>query len=95
MLVTGGGIKTQCDLQVRKLCPQSLQYRATLLKLPQGPAILGGLGSPTGALVGGLILGAMEGLIPVFLPVNWVPVIEFVLFVLILLVRPSGLFGAR
>ncbi|RPI56336.1 MAG: branched-chain amino acid ABC transporter permease [Chloroflexi bacterium] len=57
--------------------------------------VLGGLGSPTGALLGGLILGAMEGLIPVFLPVNWVPVIEFVLFVLILLVRPSGLFGAR
>ena len=51
--------------------------------------------NPTGALIGGLILGAMEGLIPVFLPVNWVPVIEFVLFVLILLVRPSGLFGER
>ncbi|NLF11163.1 MAG: branched-chain amino acid ABC transporter permease [Anaerolineaceae bacterium] len=57
--------------------------------------VLGGLGNPTGALIGGLILGAMEGLIPVFLPVNWVPVIEFVLFVLILLVRPSGLFGER
>jgi len=57
--------------------------------------VLGGLGNPTGALVGGLILGAMEGLIPVFMPVNWVPVIEFVLFVLILLVRPTGLFGAR
>jgi branched-chain amino acid transport system substrate-binding protein len=46
-------------------------------------------------LVGGLILGAMEGLIPVFLPVNWVPVIEYILFVVILLVRPSGLLGAR
>lgn len=57
--------------------------------------VLGGLGNPTGALVGGLVLGALEGLIPVFLPVNWVPVIEFILFVLILLVRPSGLLGAR
>jgi branched-chain amino acid transport system permease protein len=57
--------------------------------------VLGGLGNPTGALIGGLVLGAMEGLIPVYLPVNWVPVIEFVLFVLILLVRPSGLLGAR
>ncbi len=57
--------------------------------------VLGGLGNPTGALVGGLILGAMEGLIPVFLPVNWVPVIEFVLFILILLIRPRGLLGAR
>lgn len=57
--------------------------------------VLGGLGNPAGALVGGLILGAMEGIIPVFLPVNWVPVIEFVLFVLILLIRPSGLLGER
>lgn len=55
--------------------------------------VLGGLGNPTGALVGGLILGALEGLVPVFMPVSWVPVIEFVLFVLILMFRPKGLFG--
>lgn len=57
--------------------------------------VLGGLGNPLGALIGGLILGLLEGVVSVFLPVNWVPVIEFGLFVLILLVRPSGLFGAR
>jgi len=57
--------------------------------------VLGGLGNPTGALVGGLILGALEGIIPVFMAVNWVPVIEFVLFVILLLVKPSGLLGAR
>jgi branched-subunit amino acid ABC-type transport system permease component len=57
--------------------------------------VLGGLGNPLGALIGGLILGLLEGLVSVFLPVNWVPVIEFGLFVLILLIRPSGLFGAR
>jgi branched-chain amino acid transport system permease protein len=57
--------------------------------------VLGGLGNPIGALVGGLVLGALEGLIPVFLSVSWVPVIEFLLFVIILLARPSGLFGAR
>lgn len=55
--------------------------------------VLGGLGNPTGALVGGLILGALEGVVPVFIPVSWVPVIEFVLFVLILIVRPKGLLG--
>jgi len=57
--------------------------------------VLGGLGNPLGALLGGLILGAMEGLIPIVLPVSWVPVVEFTLFVLILLIRPSGLLGAR
>ncbi len=55
--------------------------------------VLGGLGNPTGALIGGLILGGLEGVIPVFLPVSWVPVIEFVLFVLLLMFRPQGLFG--
>jgi branched-subunit amino acid ABC-type transport system permease component len=57
--------------------------------------VLGGLGNPIGALAGGLILGALEGLIPYFTSTAWVPVIEFVLFVLILLVRPQGIFGAK
>jgi branched-subunit amino acid ABC-type transport system permease component len=57
--------------------------------------VLGGLGNPIGALFGGLILGVLEGIIPTFMPTTWVPVVEFVLFVLILLVRPSGIFGAK
>ncbi len=58
-------------------------------------AVLGGLGNPLGALIGGLILGTLEGIIPAFLETTWVPVIEFVLFVVILLVRPTGLLGAK
>jgi branched-subunit amino acid ABC-type transport system permease component len=57
--------------------------------------VLGGLGNPLGALAGGLILGSLEGLIPVFTSVSWVPVIEFGLFVVILLVLPRGVFGGR
>jgi len=57
--------------------------------------VLGGLGHPLGALLGGLILGGLEGLIPTFMPVSWVPVVEFGLFVLVLLVKPSGLLGAK
>ena len=57
--------------------------------------VLGGLGNPLGALIGGLILGALEGIIPAFIETSWVPVIEFVLFVLILLVRPQGLLGSK
>ena len=51
--------------------------------------VLGGLGNPIGALLGGLILGVLEGIIPAFLNTSWVPVIEFGLFVVILLVRPN------
>jgi branched-subunit amino acid ABC-type transport system permease component len=57
--------------------------------------VLGGLGNPIGALLGGLILGVLEGIIPAFMETSWVPVIEFALFVVILLVRPKGLFGAK
>lgn len=58
-------------------------------------AVLGGLGNPIGALVGGLVLGLLEGIIPVFLPTSWVPVLEYGLFVVILLLRPNGLMGAK
>jgi branched-subunit amino acid ABC-type transport system permease component len=57
--------------------------------------VLGGLGHPLGALFGGLILGALEGIVPIFMPVSWVPVVEFGLFVLVLVVRPTGLMGAK
>ncbi|HET7375295.1 MAG TPA: branched-chain amino acid ABC transporter permease, partial [Anaerolineae bacterium] len=64
--------------------------------------VLGGLGNPTGALLGGIILGLLEGLIPIMklpiigsIPFGWVPVIEYVIFILILLIRPRGLLGAR
>jgi branched-subunit amino acid ABC-type transport system permease component len=57
--------------------------------------VLGGLGNPTGALLGGIIIGLLEGISTLFIPVGWVPVIEYVVFVLILLVRPNGLFGTN
>jgi branched-subunit amino acid ABC-type transport system permease component len=37
----------------------------------------------------------MEGIFPLFMTNTWVPVIEFVFFVLILLIRPSGLLGGK
>jgi len=58
-------------------------------------SVLGGLGNPLGALAGGLVLGTIEGIIPKYLPTTWVPVLEFLMFIIILLVRPTGLFGAK
>jgi branched-subunit amino acid ABC-type transport system permease component len=57
--------------------------------------VLGGLGNPTGALVGGIVLGVLEGVSTVFIPISWVPVLEYVIFILILLLRPAGLLGSR
>lgn len=57
--------------------------------------VLGGLGNPLGALAAGLLLGLVEGVGSVFMPVSWVPVVEFLLFVLVLVIWPKGIFGAR
>lgn len=54
--------------------------------------VLGGLGNPAGALLGGLLLGFIEGAVSPFVDVSWTPVIEFSLFVLILIAFPLGLF---
>ncbi len=57
--------------------------------------VLGGLGNPAGALLGGIALGLLEGSITPFMPVSWTSVIEFVLFVVVLIAYPAGLFNFR
>ncbi len=57
--------------------------------------VLGGLGNPWGPCWEGWCWEGLEGLIPTFMPVSWVPVVEFGLFILVLLVKPSGLLGAK
>ena len=57
--------------------------------------VLGGLGNPTGALVAGIALGLLEGLTTPFVPVSWTLVIEFVLFVVVLIAVPGGLMQLR
>jgi branched-chain amino acid transport system permease protein len=55
--------------------------------------VLGGLGNPAGALLGGLALGLLEGFSTPFMPVRWVTFVEFGLFVLALIAFPRGLFN--
>ena len=55
--------------------------------------VLGGLGNPAGALVGGIALGLIEGLATPFMPVTWIPIVEFGLFVLCLIAFPKGIFA--
>jgi branched-chain amino acid transport system permease protein len=57
--------------------------------------VLGGMGSIVGALVGGLFVGVVESLSSVFLGESLGQVGIFVMFIVMLLVRPSGLFGER
>jgi branched-chain amino acid transport system permease protein len=78
------------------------------LKVPQGiiysggfllgikafsAAVLGGIGNLRGALLGGLILGVMENYGQILFGTQWRDVVAFVLLVLVLLIRPTGILG--
>jgi len=57
--------------------------------------VLGGLGNPVGALMGGMALGLLEGAVAPFVPVSWTLAIEFALFVVVLIAFPAGIFASR
>ncbi len=59
--------------------------------------MLGGIGNIRGAMIGGLLLGETEVLISAmpFVGAQWNDVVSFIVLVLILLVRPTGILGER
>jgi len=55
--------------------------------------IVGGVGNLVGTALAGVIIGLITGLSLAFLPYQWVNLLTFGLLMLVLLVRPQGLFG--
>ena len=55
--------------------------------------VLAGLGSMTGTLAAGLILGIAESLVLMFFGASWAPAVAFGLLLIVLGIRPQGLFG--
>jgi branched-chain amino acid transport system permease protein len=57
--------------------------------------VLGGVGSVMGALVGGLLIGCVESLAGYYIGSGWKEAVYFVIFILVLISRPQGIFGKR
>ncbi len=58
-------------------------------------AVLGGIGIVPGAMVGGLSIGLIETLSKVYISSGFSDAIAFIILIIILLVKPTGLFGKR
>ena len=56
-------------------------------------AVLGGIGNLRGALLGGLLLGVMENYGQVLFGTEWRDVVAFVLLIVVLMFRPTGILG--
>jgi branched-chain amino acid transport system permease protein len=57
-------------------------------------AVLGGFGSIPGSVVGGLIIGVVEALSGFYLPEGFKDIAAYIVLLLVLLIRPQGLFGS-
>jgi branched-chain amino acid transport system permease protein len=57
--------------------------------------VIGGMGSFPGSLIGGLILGLVESYTAWFLEPRWAPPIAIIVLLIVLLLRPQGLFGEK
>lgn len=56
-------------------------------------AILGGIGSIPGAMLGGLLLGQIESFGTTYISSNMGPAIAFAVLIIVLIIRPTGIFG--
>jgi branched-chain amino acid transport system permease protein len=56
-------------------------------------AVLGGIGSIPGAMIGGLLVGLVEILVKVYVAPGWYEAITYSLLIIVLIVKPSGILG--
>jgi len=68
-------------------------YEILIFALAVG--VLGGLGSTTGIIVGAFVLGYTQSIASTVLGPKWMMVVTFLAIVLVLLIKPSGIFGKQ
>ncbi|SHN81926.1 branched-chain amino acid ABC transporter permease [Desulfitobacterium chlororespirans] len=57
--------------------------------------VLGGMGSLPGALIGGMIVGVFEAMCGYYVSIGWKDAVPFLILIILLIVRPQGIFGDR
>lgn len=88
-LAAAGGILYGIDVQLHP-------YMGWNFLIPLFAAtILGTIGNIYGALVGGLVIGVAQQVSTAFIMPTYKPAVAFILMILILLVRPKGIFGGK
>ena len=88
-LAAAGGILYGIDVQLHP-------YMGWNFLIPLFAAtILGTIGNIYGALVGGLVIGIAQQVSTAFIMPTYKPAVAFILMILILLVRPKGIFGGK
>lgn len=98
----GGALAVVAGIFLAAAPNPGLDYTAHLVALSAIPAVvIGGLDSSEGAVVGGLLVGVVQGLVTgysshyAFLGADIGAVTPYILMVVVLLVKPHGLFGSR
>lgn len=86
-LACASGVMVGVLVQIRPLMGLSLLLPVF------AAAILGGIGSVPGAVLGGLIIGLSESAAVQFVGAEWRAAVSFVILMAVLLIRPMGLFG--
>jgi len=57
--------------------------------------VLGGVGSPYGAILGGMVIGLSGEVSTAFIPTSYKPAVAFIIMIVMLLVKPRGLLGEK
>ena len=90
----GGGLAAASGIVVGLLVQVRPSMGFDLLLPLFAAAILGGIGSVPGAVLGGLVVGLSEASAVAFLGAQWRGAVAFAILIAVLLLRPRGIFGA-
>jgi branched-chain amino acid transport system permease protein len=87
-----GAVAAACGMLLAPISLVDLGLWSVMLKAVAA-LVLGGLGSAPGAIAGGLLIGLVEQFAGVYLPDGFKDIMAYLVLIVVLVVRPHGLFG--